>query len=43
MGLSEDAFYRQHDAGERAQLLATYRSRQKRLRVMADFPIRGER
>jgi hypothetical protein len=42
MGKSEDQFYREFDPWERAQLLATYRSMEKRKRVVMDFPARGE-
>jgi hypothetical protein len=40
MGLSEAAFYRRFDIWERAQLLATYRSKMKRSMVVVDYPVR---
>jgi hypothetical protein len=38
MGLSEMEFYRRYDMGERAQLVATYRSNLDRQTVMAIAP-----
>lgn len=38
MGLSEDQFLARFGPGEREQILATYRSRQKRMLVMLNNP-----
>lgn len=40
MGLSEAEFQRRFDPMERAQLLATYRSKGKRECVVAKFPVK---
>jgi hypothetical protein len=40
MRLSEGEFYRQYDPYERAQLLATYRSRLRRDYVIIEYPAR---
>lgn len=39
MGMSESDFYWRFDPWERAQLLATYRSKMKRGMVVVDYPI----
>lgn len=40
MNLSEAEFYQRYDPMERAQLLATYRSKAKREAVVIEYPVK---
>ena len=42
LGKSEEQFYQDYGMDERAQLLATYRSRMSRAAVMAEFPVKRD-
>lgn len=42
LGKSEEQFFEAYRMEERAQLLATYRSRMSRAAVMAEFPVKRD-